>query len=111
MHVTFSSLSDFLVIARVHDCCWSFELHHRNLSMTAEQTTSFSASGEDAITRTIDISEEDVGPSTAGFEFTDYYEIERTAQELVKGGYKRVCAFLSLYFYTRKCPFNLRRSD
>ncbi|KAF8173315.1 putative diphthamide synthesis protein-domain-containing protein [Pholiota molesta] len=58
--------------------------------MTAEQTTSFSASGEDAITRTIDISEEDVGPSTAGFEFTDYYEIERTAQELVKGGYKRI---------------------
>ncbi|KAF9478781.1 diphthamide biosynthesis protein [Pholiota conissans] len=57
--------------------------------MSTEQTTSFSSSGEDAITRTIDINDE-IGPSTAGFEFREFYEIERTAQELVSGKYKRI---------------------
>jgi diphthamide biosynthesis protein 2 len=58
--------------------------------MISEPTTSFSSSGEDAITRTIDI-QPDVGPSeTVALE--EFYEIERTAKELVQGGYQRVCA-------------------
>ncbi|KIM44325.1 hypothetical protein M413DRAFT_443332 [Hebeloma cylindrosporum] len=59
--------------------------------MSSEPTTSFSSSGEDAITRTIDIQPDgpDVGSSgTVAFE--EFYEIERTAKELVKGGYQRI---------------------
>jgi len=60
--------------------------------MSSEPTTSFSSSGEDAITRTIDIQPDgpDVGSSET-FAFGEFYEIERTAKELVQGGYQRVC--------------------
>ncbi|KAF8966760.1 putative diphthamide synthesis protein-domain-containing protein [Flammula alnicola] len=58
--------------------------------MSSQTTTSFSSSGEDAITRTIDIRQDDIGPSNAGIAFPEFYEIERTAEELVKGGYKRI---------------------
>lgn len=59
--------------------------------MSSEPTT-FSSSGEDAITRTIDIQPDgpDVGSSET-FAFGEFYEIERTAKELVQGGYQRVC--------------------
>lgn len=72
--------------------------------MTVEQTTSFAPSGEDAITRTIEIAEE-FGPSVAGATFDDFYEIERTATELVRGRCQRVCVdflapkTLSDYFF------------
>ena len=65
--------------------------------MSSEPTTSFSSSGEDAITRAIDIQPDGpaVGsPETAVFE--EFYEIERTAKELVHGGYQRVCVSPSL---------------
>jgi len=64
--------------------------------MSSEPTTSFSSSGEDAIARTIDIQPD--GPDVGSSEivgFKEFYEIERTAKELVKGGYQRVCAFFS----------------
>ncbi|KAF5319467.1 hypothetical protein D9619_008779 [Psilocybe cf. subviscida] len=57
--------------------------------MEVEQTTSFAPSGEDAITRTIEIAEE-FGPSSVGAAFDDFYEIERTATELARGGYQRI---------------------
>ncbi|TCD70390.1 Diphthamide biosynthesis protein 2 [Steccherinum ochraceum] len=49
----------------------------------------FSTSGEDAITRTLDVHEE--GPSNhSERDLLAYYEIGRTVDEIVKGGYKRV---------------------
>ena len=65
--------------------------------MPSEPTT-FSSSGEEAITRTIDIQHD--GPHKGSLEtvaFEEFYEIERTAKELIKGGYQRVCvsSFLS----------------
>lgn len=60
--------------------------------MSSEPTTAFSSSAEDAITRTIDIQPD--GPDVESSEtvaFEEFYEVERTAKELVQGGYQRVC--------------------
>jgi hypothetical protein len=54
-------------------------------------TTAFSPSGEDAIARAIDIqvdAAEILDPSTPAFD--EFYEIKRTASEIIDGGYKRV---------------------
>lgn len=56
----------------------------------AEQTTSFSASGEDAITRIIDVKPDKTTDNLDPIEFDEFYEIKRTAEEIVKGDYKRV---------------------
>ncbi len=60
------------------------------------ENTAFSSSGEDVINRTITIEE---GHDLLQEEFEDYYDIDRTVEEIVKGGYKRVCLF---YLY---CTF------
>jgi hypothetical protein len=70
--------------------------HHVRLSpliMSAEQTTSFSSTGDDVIARTIEI---DQGHTRAG-DLDDFYEIQRTADEIVAGDYKRVSNFI-LFF-------------
>ena len=55
------------------------------------ENTAFSSSGEDVIARTIDVAPD--GPSNIRSEqdLVDYYDIERTALEINKGNYKRVC--------------------
>ncbi len=60
--------------------------------MSAELTTSFAASGEDALTRPLDIRDEELATAVArsGEEFAAFYEIERTVRELVAGRYRRV---------------------
>ena len=60
--------------------------------MSAEQTA-FSASGEDAITRVIDVHTEEVALKDEHFD--EFYEIARTAEEIIKGDYKRVRSFPS----------------
>ncbi|KII84822.1 hypothetical protein PLICRDRAFT_57334 [Plicaturopsis crispa FD-325 SS-3] len=58
--------------------------------MSADPTT-ISASGEDAITRTIDVNvDETPNPLSSPDEFEDYYEINRTAEEIARRGYKRI---------------------
>ena len=56
----------------------------------AEPTTSFADSGEAVISRKIeglpDISTSDLSAN----EFIEYYDVERTVGELVKGGYRCV---------------------
>ncbi|KAJ2933761.1 hypothetical protein H1R20_g3331, partial [Candolleomyces eurysporus] len=54
--------------------------------MSSEQTTSFSSTGEDVIARTIDI---DQVHGRAG-DLEDFYEIQRTADEIVAGDFKRI---------------------
>ncbi|PSR77737.1 hypothetical protein PHLCEN_2v7721 [Hermanssonia centrifuga] len=51
------------------------------------ENTAFSSSGEDVINRTITIEE---GHDLLQEEFEDYYDIDRTVEEIVKGGYKRI---------------------
>jgi diphthamide biosynthesis protein 2 len=63
--------------------------------------TAFSTSGEDAITRTIDVKIDTTANQLALTEFDDYYEIERTAGEIVKGDYKRV-----RFIHLKKMPIN-----
>jgi len=60
--------------------------------MSAEHTV-FSASGEDAITRVIDIHTEEVTFNDEHFD--EFYEIARTAEEIIEGDYKRVRSFPS----------------
>jgi len=54
------------------------------------ETTAFAASGEDAIARTIDVQLDTTANQLSPSEFEDFYEIERTAAEIVGGDYKRV---------------------
>lgn len=56
--------------------------------------TAFSTSGEDAITRTIDVKVDTTADQLASSEFDQFYEIESTARELIEGDYKRVSSFL-----------------
>ncbi|CAA7263747.1 unnamed protein product [Cyclocybe aegerita] len=58
--------------------------------MSNEPTTSFSASGEDAITRIIDAKPDESADLLPPKEFDEFYEIERTAEEIVKGDYRRI---------------------
>ncbi|KZT04025.1 diphthamide biosynthesis protein [Laetiporus sulphureus 93-53] len=51
--------------------------------------TAFSTAGEDAITRTVDLGD-DVPEEMSMDQFWDYYEIDRTVEEIVKGDYKRI---------------------
>jgi len=52
--------------------------------------TAFSTPGEDAITRTIDVKADTTANQLVSDHFNGFYEIERTAEEIVKGDYKRV---------------------
>ena len=51
---------------------------------------SFSTSGEDAIQKTIDVQPETSTLSLSPHQFEDFYEIGRTAEEVVRGNYSRV---------------------
>ena len=59
-------------------------------------TTSFSASGEDAITQSIQVIPDTTADQLPAEEFDAFYEIERTSQEIVKGDYQRVCLLVVL---------------
>lgn len=51
--------------------------------------TNFSTSGEDVISRTVDLQpEETPAPGTAFF--ADFYEIARTVQQIEEGDFRRV---------------------
>lgn len=54
------------------------------------ESTAFSTSAEDAITRTIDISAPPPSQTLSAAEFEVYYEILRTVREIVDNDYKRV---------------------
>lgn len=56
----------------------------------ASEHTAFSTSGEDAIARKIDVQVNTTANILASTEFNDFYEIDRTAEEIIKGDYKRV---------------------
>jgi diphthamide biosynthesis protein 2 len=56
----------------------------------ALEHTAFSTSGEDAIARTIDV---EIDETASSYKFDTFYEIERTANEIVKGDFKRVSQF------------------
>ena len=53
-------------------------------------STAFSTSDKDAIERTINV---DIGETTSHLssnEFEEFYEIERTAREIIQGNFNRV---------------------
>lgn len=53
--------------------------------------TAFSTSGENAITRTIDVqAEETVDFRKSPNQFQEFYEIDRTVAEIISGDYKQV---------------------
>ena len=59
--------------------------------MAASENTAFSTSGEDAIKRTIDVKiDETADRLSSSYEFDLFYEIDRTADEIIKGDFKRV---------------------
>ena len=66
--------------------------------MATPEYTAFSTSGEDAITRTIDLEIDDTPDrSSSSHEFDAFYEIERAADEIIKGDFRRVSQFLQLF--------------
>lgn len=54
------------------------------------ETTTFAASGEEAITRQIHVEKDEVPNDPSHEDFDDYFEIERTVQEVLKHDYKRI---------------------
>jgi hypothetical protein len=60
------------------------------VSGMTESTTSFSNSGETIISRKIDVLPDVSTSSLSEDEFAEYYDVERTVDEIVKGGYKCV---------------------
>lgn len=60
------------------------------------ETNTFAASGADVITRTIDVDIDTTADQLSQEEFQDFYEIDRTAKEIVQGDYKRVCEAVEL---------------
>lgn len=59
--------------------------------MTASEHTAFSTFDEDAISRRIDVEVDRTADKlSSSREFEEFYEIERTAREIVEGGFKRV---------------------
>ena len=55
------------------------------------ETTTFAASGEEAVIRQIHIETDDVPHDLSRKDFEDYFEIDRTVQDVLKHDYKRVC--------------------
>ncbi|KAF9530121.1 diphthamide biosynthesis protein [Crepidotus variabilis] len=58
--------------------------------MSEEPTTSFSTSGEDAVTRVIQVELDASANTLSPKEFDDFFEIEKSAEEILKGDYKRI---------------------
>ena len=56
----------------------------------ATEHTAFSASGESTIVQGLDVKPDTTADNLAPGGFEEYYEIERTANEIIKGDYKRV---------------------
>lgn len=56
------------------------------------ETTTFAASGEEAIARQIHVETEEVPNTPSQQEFETYFDIGRTVQEVLKHDYKRVGA-------------------
>lgn len=63
------------------------------------ESTAFSASGEEVISRKIEVEAEVLPQDLSQHDFEEYFEIERTAQEVVKHDYKRVRPFHSILIY------------
>ncbi|EEB95338.1 hypothetical protein MPER_05702, partial [Moniliophthora perniciosa FA553] len=57
--------------------------------MSAENTA-FSTSGEEAIKRTIDVTIDETADHLTSEGFDNFYEIDRTAEEIEQGDFKRV---------------------
>lgn len=54
------------------------------------EPSAFSTSDESAITRTIDVKPDTTADQLSTEEFDNFYEIQRTAAEIIEGDYKRV---------------------
>lgn len=54
-------------------------------------SAAFANTGEDVIARSIAVEHDSSAENLSPEEFRDYYEIDRTVDELVRGHYKRVC--------------------
>lgn len=64
--------------------------------MTASENTTFSTSEEDVISRRIDVQADRTADNlSSSIEFEEFYEIERIAEEIVKGGFKRVSRYFA----------------
>lgn len=59
-----------------------------------EPATSFADSGEAVISQKIEVSPDLSASNLSADKFAEYYDIERTVDEIVKGGYKSVRSIL-----------------
>jgi len=63
--------------------------------MTTTVQSTFSSSGEDAISRSIDVTSHSSAQRPASSGIADFYEIERTAKQIKDGAFKRVSVSIS----------------
>lgn len=74
-------------------------------SEMTEPTTSFADSGEAVISQRIEVSPDPSASNLSADEFAEYYDVERTVDEIVKCGYKCVC--LIPFWRHRQHPTNV----
>lgn len=65
--------------------------------MSAQAPPPVANSGEDAITRIVDVEPENFAGEGTQLSFEEAYEIESTLQEIEKGGYQRVSRPAAIY--------------
>jgi diphthamide biosynthesis protein 2 len=61
--------------------------------MPSEMTSTFSTSDENAITLALDTTPDTSSSQLSERQFSDFYDIERTAEEIERGNYTRVRIF------------------
>ncbi len=57
----------------------------------APESSAFSTTDESAISRTIDVKPDITADQLSAEEFDEFYDIQRTAHEIIEGDHKRVC--------------------
>ena len=60
------------------------------MSSTKETVSAFSSSSQDAMTHPLDVIPDPTADNLPQDEFNAYYEIEETAEEIIRNDYKRV---------------------
>ena len=73
-----------------------------------EPTSAFAASGEEAIAQTIDLHE--VPDALTPEELEEYYDIERTSEQIRQGDFKRVDVTYPMFCLTSLIPIYIDRT-
>lgn len=70
-----------------HKITFNLDIHHRAMP---PESSAFSTTDDSAISRTIDVRPDTTASELSAEQFEDFYDIQRTADEIIQGDYRRV---------------------